>query len=140
MAARTISSNRVSEAALVNRLLLLIMAALLLLFRLVRVFFAWSKMALQGCHFVHRDLTHKIDDRKFPGLSHQNHHAANFVTILEDVDFVILVAALLDALDDFAPAGRGQLGADRIDITFAVLDGFVKLKTFDVDALEIFDN
>src|SRR5882724_12158407 len=116
------------------------MAALLLLFRLVRVFFARSKMPLQRCDFVHRDVTYKVDDRKFPGLSHQNYHTGNAVTIFQDIDFVILVAALLNALDDFAPAWRGQLRADRIDVPFAVLAGLVKLKALDVNTLEIFDD
>src|SRR5579864_3633845 len=93
-----------SANANLNILLLLIMAALLLLFRLVRMFFSRSKMALQSCHFVHGDLAHQIDDRKFPGFCHQNHNAANLVTILKHVDLIVFVVALLHALDDLAPA------------------------------------
>src|SRR5690349_3791668 len=108
--------------------LFLIMAALLLLLVLARLFFTGSKMLFQGRDLVHWHLTHKFDDRKFPGFSHQDYDAANPVTILQHINLVVLIAALFNALDDFAPAGRAELRTNAIDVRFAVLAGLVKLK------------
>src|ERR1041385_2173368 len=100
----------ITRHANVNVLLFLIMTALLLLLsRLVRVFFSLSKMAPQRSHLVHGDVPHQIDYRKLPGFRHQDHHAANLVTVLQDINLVIFVKALFHALYDFAPARRGEL-------------------------------
>src|ERR1044071_5344241 len=111
-----------------ERLLFRIMAALLLLLVLAGLFFAGSKMPFQGCNLVHWHIADKVDDREFPGFCHQYHDAAYLVAIFQDINLVVLVAALFNTLDDFAPARRGELRTNAIDIGLAVLAGIVKFK------------
>src|SRR5437868_8760476 len=92
-----------------DRVLLRVMAALLLLLVLAGLFFAGSKMPLQGRDLVHWHLTHKIDHREFPGFSHKDHYAANPVAVLQHINLVVFIAALFNTLDDFAPARRAEL-------------------------------
>jgi len=73
------------------------MAALLLLFRLVRVFSLGARCRSSDATLSIGNVTYKVDDRKFPGSATRNYHTGNAVTIFQDIDFVILVAALLNA-------------------------------------------
>src|ERR1051326_3489920 len=93
-----------------------IMAALLLLLVLAGLFLAGSKMPLQGRNLVYWHVAHKVDHREFPGFSHQDHHSANTITIFQYVNLVVLIATLFNALYDFAPAGRGELRTNTIQI------------------------
>src|ERR1041385_679653 len=125
-----------TAATTANRCLLLFIAALLLFLGLVMIAVAVHKVVLKPGDLVHWDCAHNVDDGQLPGLGHQNGDPRNLLALFEKIDLILFTSTLVNFGDDARPARRGELLADGLNVSLAVLVGRIKFKALYVNSLE----
>src|SRR6185437_3428807 len=100
------NSVAAANATTNKKLFLLFIMALLFFLLLAWVSIVNNKVMFQRADLLYRHIAYNVDHGQFFRLGHQNQDAGNMLpaSALEQINFVMLVRALIDRLHDFCPA------------------------------------